>query len=80
MIAPCSSSVTHYFINTKICIRRLVVVTRVIILTIRVGRVFAAVLARLQALEAKLEAMGGGYESGYAKGFAEGFAAGRAAD
>jgi hypothetical protein len=44
------------------------------------GSVDAAVLARLQALEAKLEAMGGGYESGYAKGFAEGFAAGRAAD
>ena len=39
----------------------------------------ASLLARIQALEAQVNAMGGGFESGYAKGFAEGFIAGREA-
>ena len=39
----------------------------------------ASLLARLESLEATLNAMGG-FESGSSKGFAEGFAAGRAAE
>jgi len=37
----------------------------------------ASLLARIVELEAKVNAMSGGFEAGYAKGFAEGFVAGR---
>jgi hypothetical protein len=37
----------------------------------------ASLLARIVELEAKVNAMSGGFEAGYAKGFAEGFVSGR---